>query len=239
MQFFLSQLRFSNYSIVNYLKMAKEVYKELGFEEVNYAISLRPEKRFGSNDLWDKAENSLKEACSKENIAFEELVGEGAFYGPKIELKVKDKLNRSWQLGTLQLDYVLPERFDLNYVNSSDNLERPVILHHAVLGSLERMIGILLESFGVNLPSFLHPYPQVLMAVSEKSLEYAKLLSQENNILLDSNDEPLSKKIKLWKERGVPKVYVVGEKEANVFRENGIKEAILNEGNKKEKVIFN
>lgn len=226
-------------SIVNYLKMAKEVYKELGFEEIHYAISLRPEKRFGSDDLWDKAENSLKEACSKENIAFEELVGEGAFYGPKIELKVKDRLNRSWQLGTLQLDYVLPERFDLNYVNSSNNLERPVILHHAVLGSLERMIGILLESFGVNLPSFLHPYPQVLIAVSEKSLEYAKLLSEENNILLDSNDEPLAKKIKLWKEKGVPKIYVVGEKEANVFKEFGIKEAILNEGNQKEKVIFN
>lgn len=226
-------------SIINYLKMAKEVYKELGFEDVQYAISLRPEKRFGSDNLWDMAENSLKEACIKEGIEFDELIGEGAFYGPKIELKVKDKLDRLWQLGTLQLDYVLPERFDLNYINSKDEMERPVILHHAVLGSLERMIGILLESFGVHLPSFLHPYPEVIMAVSEKSLEYAKILSNENNVLLDNSDEPLAKKIRFWKEKGVPKIYVVGEKEFNGYKEEGIKKAVLNSEGKKEDIIFN
>lgn len=226
-------------SIINYLKMAKEVYKELGFEDVQYAISLRPEKRFGSDNLWDMAENSLKEACIKEGIEFDELIGEGAFYGPKIELKVKDKLDRLWQLGTLQLDYVLPERFDLNYINSKDEMEKPVILHHAVLGSLERMIGILLESFGVHLPSFLHPYPEVIMAVSEKSLEYAKILSNENNVLLDNGDEPLAKKIRFWKEKGVPKIYVVGEKEFNGYKEEGIKKAVLNSEGKKEDIIFN
>lgn len=225
-------------SIENYLSMSQEVYQELGFEEIHYAISLRPAKRFGSEQLWDKAENALKQACDKKGIQYEELPGEGAFYGPKIELKVKDKLNRYWQLGTLQLDYVLPERFDLNYINSEGNKENPIILHHAVLGSLERMIGILLESFGSHLPEFLHPYPAVVLPVSEKSLNYAQQLSNKLKVEMDHSDEPLGKKLDIWRKKGVPNIYVVGEQEAKLFKENQDYYAVLNKGKNRELVKF-
>lgn len=220
-------------SISNYLAMSKEVYQQLGFEEIHYAISLRPEKRYGEDSVWDSAEESLRIACREHGIIFEELPGEGAFYGPKIELKVKDKLGRLWQLGTLQLDYVLPERFNMDFINAEGKKERPIILHHAVLGSLERMIGILLESFGKNLPLFLHPYPAVVVAISEKSSDYAKKLGSKLKIEVDNSNEPLGKKLELWRNKGVLNIYVVGEKEANVFNEKGIYEAVLNQGKNK------
>ena len=220
-------------SISNYLLMAQEVYKELGFEDVKYDISLRPEQRFGSEEDWDAAEESLRQACRMHNIEFNELPGEGAFYGPKIELKVKDKLGSSWQLGTLQLDYVLPERFDLNYIEENGKKEFPIILHHAVLGSLERMIGILLESFGVNLPDFLHPYPSKVVPISVKSLEYAKLVANNLNSSVDTSDEPLGKKLAFWRNKGVNNIYVVGEKEAKNYKENNIMQAMLNKGEEK------
>jgi threonyl-tRNA synthetase len=226
-------------AISNYLIMSKQAYCELGFEEVNFAISLRPQKRFGNDEQWDKAENALRQACDSHNIIYEELPGEGAFYGPKIELKVKDKLGRSWQLGTLQLDYVLPERFDLEFINAEGQFERPIILHHAVLGSLERMIGILLENFGKDLPSFIHPYPAVVISVSEKSVEYGKAISKKVGAIFDSSDEPLGKKLKNWRNKGVPKIYVVGEKEALNYKQNNIMEAVLNEGNEKLVVHIN
>lgn len=221
-------------SIANYLIMAQQVYKELGFEEMFFDISLRPKERFGSEEDWDKAENALKEACKKQNISFNELPGEGAFYGPKIELKVKDKLGRSWQLGTLQLDYVLPQRFDLEYISENGKKEQPIILHHAVLGSLERMIGILLEIFGVNLPDFLHPYPSKVIPVSEKSFDYAKIVSNKLNSSIDDNSETFNKKIAFWKSKGVVCFYVVGEKEYQHYLQNGEIIAVLNKGKKRE-----
>lgn len=224
-------------SISNYLLMAQEVYKELGFEEVNFDISLRPAQRFGSDEEWDVAEESLRQACRKHNIVFNELPGEGAFYGPKIELKVKDKLGRSWQLGTLQLDYVLPKRFDLHYIDELGKKQCPIILHHAVLGSLERMIGILLESFGANLPQFLHPYPSKVVPISEKSLSYAKLVAQKLGSSVDISDEPLGKKLANWRNKGVIDIYVVGEKEAQYYQDNNVMQAMLNKG--KEKILVN
>lgn len=224
-------------SISNYLLMAQEVYKQLGFEEVNFDISLRPEQRFGSDEDWDSAEEALRQACRKHNIIFKELPGEGAFYGPKIELKVKDKLGRSWQLGTLQLDYVLPKRFDLHYIDENGKKQCPIILHHAVLGSLERMIGILLESFGVNLPSFLHPYSSKVVPVSEKSLEYAKLVAKKLGSSVDISDEPLGKKLAFWRNKGVIDIYVVGEKESQAYENNQVMQAMLNKG--KEKSVVN
>lgn len=226
-------------SISKYLMMSKEVYEELGFESVKYAISLRPEKRFGSDEVWDKAENALRDACRAHSLEFEELPGEGAFYGPKIELKVQDKLGRYWQLGTLQLDYVLPKRFGIEYVDENSNRVEPILLHHAVLGSLERMIGILLESFGKNLPQFLHPYQSVIVAVSEKSKDYASVIQSEiKGSILDNSDEPLGKKLANWRAKGIPNIYVVGEKEANLFKESGVKKAMLNKGKEKQEVIF-
>jgi threonyl-tRNA synthetase len=218
-------------AISNYLLMAQEVYKLLGFEEVKYDISLRPEQRFGSDEDWNKAEEALRQACKKHDIEFTEFPGDGAFYGPKIELKVKDKLDRYWQLGTLQLDYVLPQRFDLGYVNESSAKETPIILHHAVLGSLERMIGILLESFGTNLPEFLHPYPSIVVPISSKSFDYAQLVATRIGSSVDTTDEPLGKKLATWRNKGVVNIYVVGEQEANNYAENGNMQAMLNDKN--------
>lgn len=226
-------------SIGNYLSMSSDVYKQLGFEEVHYAISLRPEKRFGNDEVWDKAENALKLACHNANIQFSQLPGEGAFYGPKIELKVKDKLGRLWQLGTLQLDYVLPDRFNLEYIDQNNQHQRPIILHHAVLGSLERMIGILLESFGKDIPLFLHPYPKVVIAISQKSHEYAKSLANKLDCIFDNSNDPLGKKLEYWRSKGIPHIYVVGEKEAKKHLEECVYSAMLNIGNKKEVVIIN
>ena len=223
-------------AISNYLLMAQSVYKMLGFEEVKYDISLRPEQRFGSDDDWDVAEEALRNACKMHDIEFTEFPGDGAFYGPKIELKVKDKLGRSWQLGTLQLDYVLPKRFNLHYVDETSAKETPIILHHAVLGSLERMIGILLESFGTNLPDFLHPYPTIVVPISAKSSEYAQLVAQKLGSSVDNNDEPLGKKLAMWRNKGVINIYVVGEQEAQYYAEHNIMQAILNDKNGKRLV---
>jgi threonyl-tRNA synthetase len=212
--------------VANYLEMARKVYQELGFEEVSYAVSLRPELRHGEDHLWDRAENALREACRHAKVEWAELPGGGAFYGPKIEMGVRDKLGRVWQMGVIQLDYVLPERFELSYQAASGEYEQPVILHHAVLGSLERMIGILLEIHGESLPAYLHPYPAVVIAVSEKSQGYAqdvflKLRGQVEDTLLDASQDPLGAKLRLWRSRGVADIYVVGEKEALRFQEEG------------------
>lgn len=223
-------------SVSDYLQMSAEVYKELGFDEVHYDISLRPKERFGDDVAWDKAEEALRQSCRLNGIAFNELPGEGAFYGPKIELKVKDKLGRMWQLGVIQLDYVLPERFDLSFVNEHNAEERPVILHHAVLGSLERMIGILLESFGVNLPRWLHPVPAMVICVSEKSKAYAEVLAAKLEVQADLSDEPLGKKLQMWRAKGVPDIYVVGEKEAAEYAESGVMAAMLNRGKEKVRI---
>lgn len=208
--------------LANYLKMAQDAYAQLGFEHIDYRVALRPEQRFGDDAAWDKAEDALREACRINGLDWEEEEGGGAFYGPKLELHVKDKLGRSWQLGVIQLDYVLPERFDLHFINEEGKQERPVLLHHAVLGSLERMIGILLESFGLNLPLILQPYEAVVVPVSAKAADYAqkchaKVVQRWPDAQIDLSDEPLGAKLRHWKSRGVPNILVVGEKEQSKY----------------------
>ena len=133
------------------------IYKQFGFHDVSVKLSLRPEKRAGSDDVWDKAEQGLREALTACGVEWDELPGEGAFYGPKIEYHVKDALGRSWQCGTLQLDFVLPERLDAEYVTENNDRARPVMLHRAILGSLERFIGILIENHAGSFPLWLAP----------------------------------------------------------------------------------
>ncbi len=212
-----------NEVVKSYLKMSLDVYKKLGFMDVKFMLSLRPEQRFGSDQQWDDAENALRKSFHDMSIEFQELPQGGAFYGPKIEMQVKDKLGRYWQMGVIQLDYVLPERFDLGFINEKGLKERPVILHHAVLGSLERMIGVLLESFDKNLPDFLHPYPHVVVPVSEKYVDYAKKifdkLKENDWVYLDSQNANLGKKLQHWKHLAAPSIYVVGQKEEQLFQE--------------------
>lgn len=221
--------------VVNYLAMSAQVYKDLGFESVEFAISLRPEMRHGSDDLWGRAEESLRNACRRAGVEWQEAPGGGAFYGPKVEMGVRDKLGRVWQMGVIQLDYVLPQRFDMRYQASSGEFEVPVILHHAVLGSMERMIGILLEIHGEALPDFLHPYPAVILPVSEKSADYAhKALAKlrlhcEDAVIDDSNDS-LGARLRLWRSRGAARILVAGEQEARKYAESGEAWAMLSEG---------
>lgn len=163
--------------VADYIAMSRELYRALGFQEVRYQISLRPEQRFGDDALWDKAENMLREACRRNGLDWNEEKGGGAFYGPKLEMHLTDKLGRSWQMGTVQLDYVLPRRFDLEYLSRDNQLEVPVILHHAVLGSLERFIGVLLEQYGVELPALLRPIQVALVAVRDSESQQVRALA--------------------------------------------------------------
>lgn len=209
-------------SIKRFIDMARKAYSELGFEQIKFAISLRPEKRFGSDDLWDKAENNLREACRESGLEAEEIPNGGAFYGPKLEIQVEDKLGRWWQLGVIQIDYVLPERFNIHFTDENNERVTPVILHHAVLGSLERMIGILLESFGKNLPDFLHPNRDVVLAINSNVAAFAQVVADKLGCEVDNDNDTLSKKILKHKHQGVKNVYIVGEKEKARWQAEGV-----------------
>lgn len=204
--------------VLNYLKMALAVYARLGVGEVELSLSLRPAQRYGDDALWDKAEESLRQACREAGVAWSESAGGGAFYGPKLELGLRDKLGRLWQMGVVQLDYVLPERFDLSYVAESGGQERPVLLHHAVLGSLERMIGTLLELLDVDLPAMLHPYPLVLVPVGQRHVERVQAIARDLRkegleCVVELDDAPVSAKVRAWRIRGARRIQVLGDAE--------------------------
>lgn len=207
--------------LADFIKMSKVLYERLGFLDISYQISLRPEQRYGEDSLWDEAENALRQACLANGISdWVEEEGGGAFYGPKLELHLKDKLGRSWQCGTIQVDYVLPERFDLHYLSKDNKLERPVILHHAVLGSLERFIGILLENYGADLPFELSPIQVAVVNVKDNALEYAqevaKLLKKKGvRVKLLDKNENLNNKVKQAQLMHAKQILVLGEREAN------------------------
>lgn len=231
--------------VKDYLKMSQRIYKKLGFPKIEYMISLRPNERFGSDELWDKSEGALIQACKELNLEFGLEKEGGAFYGPKVELKVQDKLGRYWQLGVIQLDYVLPERFQLKYVNEEGQASQPVILHHAVLGSLERMIGILLEVFGGDIPEFLHPIKAVVLPVSENAKEYAAIFREHlakkhgynrNECLVNDSNLPLAKRIALASSELIPNIYVVGEKELTLYKEKGEVKGMLRKDGKNSSV---
>lgn len=205
--------------IRNFLNMVSEVYKAFGYENFTIKISLRPEKRLGDDALWDKAEAALIDACVALGYAYKLLPGEGAFYSPKIEVSLEDHLGRSWQCGTMQVDFNLPQIFDLSFVNSDGSFERPVILHQAVLGSIERWIGILLENHGGSLPLWLAPVQIAVASISDKSVEWAqtvvsKLRRRGVRTELINRDATISKKIRELSKRKIPLIAVVGEIEA-------------------------
>ncbi|MFC3627181.1 threonine--tRNA ligase [Vogesella amnigena] len=200
----------------NELTMA--VYQRFGFEHVSVKLSLRPEKYAGTLETWNRAEEGLREALRACGIEWEELPGEGAFYGPKIEYHIKDALGRSWQCGTLQLDYVLPERLDAEYVADDNSRKRPVMLHRAVLGSLERFIGILIENHAGAFPLWLAPVQMVVMNITGNQAEYAqqvadKLRSHGFRVDLDLRNEKIGYKIREHSLQKLPYQVVIGDKE--------------------------
>ena len=199
-------------------QLVMKIYRQFGFHDVSIKLSLRPEKRAGSDEIWDKAEQGLRDALTACGVTWQELPGEGAFYGPKVEYHIKDALGRSWQCGTIQLDFVLPERLDAEYVTRDNNRARPVMLHRAILGSLERFIGILIEQHAGSFPLWLAPVQMVVMNITEKQADYcrevvAKLQAVGFRAELDLRNEKIGYKIRDNSSQRYPYQIVVGDKE--------------------------
>jgi threonyl-tRNA synthetase len=195
-----------------------QVYRAFDFSDVNVKLALRPEKRLGDDELWDRAEATLERVLVEAGVPFEKLPGEGAFYGPKLEFHVKDALKRSWQLGTIQLDYALPERFDLEYQGADGESHRPVMLHRAVLGSLERFYAIYVEHVAGKFPVWIAPEQAILVTVSEKQGEYAErvqkeLVSKGLRVVVDAGPDKLGAKIRNARLMRHPYIVVIGEDE--------------------------
>ena len=201
------------------LHLIKEMYDVFGFTDVRIALSTRPEKRLGSDEVWDAAESALEAALKKNDLAYHINPGEGAFYGPKLEYQVTDAIGRPWQLGTVQIDYNLPERFRLEYVGADNAEHRPIMIHRAILGSLERFIGIIIEHFAGAFPLWLAPVQVRVLPLSEKFVDYArqvgaKLKAARLRVEIDESNEKLGAKIRDAQLQKVPFMLVVGEKEA-------------------------
>ncbi len=199
------------------------VFKSLGFEDFSAQVSLRdPEnkaKYFGSDEAWDKAENAIRRAAAEKGLKTIEELGEAAFYGPKLDFMVKDALGRKWQLGTIQVDYQLPTRFNLEYIGSDNQKHRPVMIHRAPFGSMERFVAILIENTGGNFPLWLSPDQIAILPISEKYQDYANdvfLTLQEQDIrgYVDHRDEKIGRKIRDAEVNKLPLMLIVGEKEA-------------------------
>jgi threonyl-tRNA synthetase len=204
--------------ILSFNRLLFEVYAAFEFKNISVKLALRPEHRIGNDELWDRAEGALERALIESDVAFEKLPGEGAFYGPKLEFHVVDALKRSWQLGTIQLDYALPERFALEFVGNDGNGQRPVMLHRAILGSVERFFGIYTEHCAGKFPVWLAPEQATLVTVSEKQAEYAlkvqaELKSRGFRIAADVGADKLGAKIRNARNMRTPYIGVIGENE--------------------------
>ena len=208
--------------VVKILKLIKDIYNAFGFEKISMKLATRPlsEFRIGSDEVWDRAEGALKHALDTNGIEYEIAENDAAFYGPKIDNYLKDSMGRTWQCGTVQLDMNLPERFDLSYIGEDGERHRPVMLHRAMLGSIERFMGILLESTGGNLPLWLSPEPVVVVPISEKYREYAESVVADLRAAgvytrADLRDEKVNYKVRELSLAKTPIIAVVGEKESN------------------------
>jgi threonyl-tRNA synthetase len=204
--------------VASFIDFLHEVYADFGFTEVIYKLSTRPEKRVGSDASWDKAEKSLAEALDAAGLDWQELPGEGAFYGPKIEFSLKDCLGRVWQCGTIQVDFSMPGRLGAQFVNEAGERETPVMLHRAILGSFERFIGILIENYAGALPTWLAPQQVAVLNITDKQAEYSKKVAQllEDKgfrAQADLRNEKIGFKIRERTLQKVPYLLVVGDKE--------------------------
>ena len=196
----------------------KSIYERFGFNDLKIELSTRPEKRVGSEEIWDKAESSLKKALESNKIDFTVNPGDGAFYGPKIDFSLRDSLGRVWQLGTIQLDFSMPGRLDASYIDSDGNKEVPVMIHRAILGSLERFVGILIEHYSGNLPLWLSPVQVILLNITDTQREYTSSLNEQLQGLglrseCDLSNEKIGYKIRNHAMTRVPYMIIIGDKE--------------------------
>ena len=206
--------------IKSLIKMTFSVYEHFGFKNISIALSTRPEKRVGNEELWDKSENILKDVLTESVESFTIQDGEGAFYGPKIEFSLTDSLDRVWQCGTIQLDFSMPSALTASYVDENDNKLVPVMIHRAILGSIERFIGILIEHYGGNLPFWLSPKQIIIANIADKHVEFAKKIKKvlaENDFRcsLDLRNEKIGYKIRELIIAKVPYVVIIGDKEVS------------------------
>ncbi|WP_218460032.1 threonine--tRNA ligase [Rickettsia sp. TH2014] len=203
---------------VSFCKLLTEVYKDFGFTDIKVKFSDRPEIRAGSDEVWDKAENALKEAVEKAGFTYTLNLGEGAFYGPKLEFILTDAIGRQWQCGTLQMDFVLPERLDASYIAASGEKKRPVMLHRAILGSLERFIGILIEEYAGRFPIWLAPIQVAIATITSDLNDYALEVQKaliDNGVRTDINISPdkINYKIHEFSNQKIPIIAVIGKQE--------------------------
>jgi threonyl-tRNA synthetase len=208
--------------ITNLLGLVKRLYAIFHFEP-SFCLSTKPEKALGSDELWNEAEKALEHSLKANNINFKLNPGDGAFYGPKIDISIKDALQRSWQLATIQLDFQMPERFKLEYIDEHNERKRPVMIHRAIMGSFERFVGVLIEHFGGAFPLWLSPVQAVVIPISDTYLDYGKAVEKELKdagirVELDSRNEKVGYKIRDWEVHKVPYMLVVGEKEQQQHR---------------------
>ena len=204
--------------VAQFIVMLFKAYQDFGFKDVLVKLSTRPEKRVGSDDTWDKAESALKAALVENKLEFDLQPGEGAFYGPKIEFTLKDSLGRLWQCGTIQLDFNLPERLGAEYVTEDNSRKHPVMLHRAIVGSMERFIGILIEHYSGAMPLWLAPTQAVILNIADAHASYASKVMDElkkNHIRCDSDlrNEKITYKIREHSLQKIPYLLIVGEKE--------------------------
>ncbi len=207
--------------VSTFIDLVFEVYKTFGFDEIIIKLSTRPEKRVGSEDIWDKSEEALTKALDNKNLKWELQPGEGAFYGPKIEFSLKDCLNRVWQCGTIQVDFSMPIRLNATYVDIDNEKRNPVMLHRAILGSFERFIGILIEQYEAKFPIWLAPYQIILLSITdrniEKCLEFNELINNSGyRSKVDVRNEKIGYKIREATLGRLPLIAVIGDKEEEI-----------------------
>lgn len=203
--------------IIRVIDLSDRIYKKFGFP-YHVELSTKPEKAMGSDKMWQKATLGLKQALKQKNIDFIVNKGQGAFYGPKIDFHLKDCLGRTWQCGTIQLDFIMPEKFDLFYIDKKGKKQRPVMLHRTILGSIERFMGILIENYGGEFPLWLAPVQVVVIPIKEKNTKFAQkvfkmMQAKDLRVEVWSGEETLSKNIKKAEEQKIPYVLIVGDKE--------------------------
>ncbi len=203
----------------SFVEFLQEVYADFGFTDIEVFLSTRPEKRVGNDELWDKAETSLEAALNATGLKWSLNAGDGAFYGPKIDFSLRDSIGRSWQLGTMQLDFSMPERLGAVYVAEDNSKKTPVMLHRAILGSLERFIGVVLEHYAGNLPTWLSPVQIAVMSLTDRTKEYATnvadaLKKQGFRVETDLRNEKIGFKIRSHTLQRVPYMLVLGDREA-------------------------
>ena len=204
--------------VVAFTKLLQKVYKDFGFVDIIYKLSTRPEKRIGTEESWDRAEQALAEGLKASGCNFEYLPGEGAFYGPKIEYTLKDAIGRQWQCGTIQVDPNMPERLNAEYVGEDGNRHRPIMLHRAIVGSLERFIGILIEQHAGALPVWLAPVQVAVLNITDSQADYVqdvvkKLKDQGLRVIQDLKNEKITYKIREHSMQKLPYILVMGDKE--------------------------